>query len=194
MTGLTYMQQRYYDPQIGRFLSVDPVTAYSNPVGALDRLWYANNNPYRFTDPDGRWVQALWGAPVGFAVDSIAQKIVKPDEPINYESAFVSAGVGVVTGGIASVARIAAIRGTVTVGQAVAGTAAASGVVGAAGSAADSAVNAEPISAEKMAISFAVNGGLSLAAGLGWAVPEVFLQKRWVPPALLHHRVLGPHP
>ena len=26
-TGLTYMQQRYYDPVIGRFLSVDPVTA-----------------------------------------------------------------------------------------------------------------------------------------------------------------------
>jgi len=53
-TGLTYMQQRYYDPQIGRFLSVDPVTAYSNPVGAFNRYWYASNNPYRFTDPDGR--------------------------------------------------------------------------------------------------------------------------------------------
>jgi len=52
-TGLTYMQQRYYDPQIGRFLSVDPVTAYSNPV-AFNRYWYANNSPYRFTDPDGR--------------------------------------------------------------------------------------------------------------------------------------------
>ena len=29
-TGLVYMQQRYYDPQIGRFLSVDPVAAYDN--------------------------------------------------------------------------------------------------------------------------------------------------------------------
>ena len=46
--------QRYYDPAIGRFLSVDPVTAYSNPVGAFNRYWYANNNPYKFTDPDGR--------------------------------------------------------------------------------------------------------------------------------------------
>ena len=53
-TGLDYMQQRYYDPGFGRFLSVDPVTAYSNPVGAFNRYWYANNNPYRFTDPDGR--------------------------------------------------------------------------------------------------------------------------------------------
>ena len=53
-TGMNYMQQRYYDPQIGRFLSVDPVTAYGNPVGAFNRYWYANNNPYKFTDPDGR--------------------------------------------------------------------------------------------------------------------------------------------
>nr|WP_155617039.1 RHS repeat-associated core domain-containing protein [Xanthomonas translucens] len=53
-TGLTYMQQRYYDPEIGRFLSTDPVMAYSNPVGAFNRYWYANNNPYKFTDPDGR--------------------------------------------------------------------------------------------------------------------------------------------
>jgi len=54
-TGLVYMQQRYYDPVIGRFLSVDPVTAYSDPVGQFNRYRYANNNPYRFTDPDGRY-------------------------------------------------------------------------------------------------------------------------------------------
>ncbi|HEX7748405.1 MAG TPA: RHS repeat-associated core domain-containing protein, partial [Bordetella sp.] len=54
LTGLTYMQQRYYDPTIGRFLSVDPVTALSNPVGMFNRYDYAANNPYRFTDPDGR--------------------------------------------------------------------------------------------------------------------------------------------
>lgn len=53
-TGLTYMQQRYYDPQIGVFLSVDPITAYSNPVGQFNRYRYANGNPYKFIDPDGR--------------------------------------------------------------------------------------------------------------------------------------------
>lgn len=53
-TGLVYMQQRYYDPQLGVFLSVDPVTAYSNPIGQFHRYRYANNNPYAFTDPDGR--------------------------------------------------------------------------------------------------------------------------------------------
>lgn len=52
-TGLTYMQQRYYDPSIGRFLSVDPVAAREKGDN-FNRYWYANSNPYRFTDPDGR--------------------------------------------------------------------------------------------------------------------------------------------
>ncbi|MDX1998642.1 MAG: RHS repeat-associated core domain-containing protein [Thermoanaerobaculia bacterium] len=53
-TGLIYMQQRYYDPAIGRFLSVDPVTADPKTGAMFNRYAYANNNPYRFTDPDGR--------------------------------------------------------------------------------------------------------------------------------------------
>ena len=31
-TGLSYMQQRYMDPDLGVFLSVDPVTAYQKPI------------------------------------------------------------------------------------------------------------------------------------------------------------------
>jgi RHS repeat-associated protein len=54
-TGLTYMQQRYYDQSIGRFLSVDPVSANPMTGGNFNRYWYANNSPYRFVDPDGRF-------------------------------------------------------------------------------------------------------------------------------------------
>jgi len=53
-TGLDYMQQRYYDPGIGRFLSVDPVVTDGNAGTNFNRYKYANNNPYKFTDPDGR--------------------------------------------------------------------------------------------------------------------------------------------
>lgn len=52
-TGMDYMQQRYYDPEIGRFLSVDPVTP-DGGGGHFNRYQYANDNPYAFTDPDGR--------------------------------------------------------------------------------------------------------------------------------------------
>lgn len=48
-------QQRYYDPLCGCFLTIDPVTAYEEPTVAFNRYRYVNNNPYRFTDPDGRF-------------------------------------------------------------------------------------------------------------------------------------------
>lgn len=53
-TGLVYMQQRYYDPIAGRFLSVDPVTTDANTGAMFNRYDYAMNNPYRYTDPDGQ--------------------------------------------------------------------------------------------------------------------------------------------
>jgi len=46
-TELQYFGARYYDPLLGRFLSIDPLKYGKN--------WYnyANNNPLKFTDPDG---------------------------------------------------------------------------------------------------------------------------------------------
>jgi RHS repeat-associated protein len=49
-SGLYYFGARYYDPNLGRFTSVDPVKnnhAYS----------YVNNNPMNFVDPDGREIK-----------------------------------------------------------------------------------------------------------------------------------------
>lgn len=48
------MQQRYYDPQIGLFLSVDPVAADGGSGVSFNRYKYAANSPYSFKDPDGR--------------------------------------------------------------------------------------------------------------------------------------------
>uniref|UniRef100_UPI003566F328 RHS repeat-associated core domain-containing protein n=1 Tax=Arsukibacterium sp. TaxID=1977258 RepID=UPI003566F328 len=59
-TGLNYMQARYYDPVIGRFYSNDPAgfTA-SNPM-MFNRYAYANNNPYKFVDPDGKKAESFF--------------------------------------------------------------------------------------------------------------------------------------
>ena len=53
-TGLNYMGARYYDPSIGRFLSMDPAAINPNDPRTFNRYSYANNSPYRFVDPDGR--------------------------------------------------------------------------------------------------------------------------------------------
>ncbi len=55
-TGLTYMQARYYDPLIGRFLSIDPVkfTDTGNPA-MFNRYAYGFNDPVNMIDPDGNF-------------------------------------------------------------------------------------------------------------------------------------------
>ncbi|WP_444897809.1 polymorphic toxin-type HINT domain-containing protein [Microbulbifer sp. SSSA005] len=60
-TGLVYMQARYYDPLIGRFYSMDPVgylghLERGNPIQGMNRYAYANNNPYKYNDPDGEFL------------------------------------------------------------------------------------------------------------------------------------------
>jgi len=102
-TGLTYMQQRYYDPACGCFLSVDPVTAYDNgDMRFFNRYAYAFNNPYKFTDPDGRappLPNPLFFKGIGKAVvDTVVQvatwrsHAMSPITPFGYPSDPVEAG------------------------------------------------------------------------------------------------------
>ena len=57
-TGLQYSRARYYHPQIGRFISEDPIQFR----GGRNFYRYVRNNPVRRTDPTGRIHQA-WGEP-----------------------------------------------------------------------------------------------------------------------------------
>ena len=52
-TGLSYLNARYYDPEIGRFLSVDPVDVLQQGGRHFNRYAYAYNSPYQLKDPDG---------------------------------------------------------------------------------------------------------------------------------------------
>ena len=49
-TGLYYYNARYYDPEIGRFISPDPLAALGQ---GLNRYTYSINNPINFLDPSG---------------------------------------------------------------------------------------------------------------------------------------------
>ncbi len=54
------MLQRYYDPVIGRFYSNDPVGFTASNQMMFNRYAYANNNPYKYNDPDGRTAESLF--------------------------------------------------------------------------------------------------------------------------------------
>jgi RHS repeat-associated protein len=64
-TGLIYAQQRYYDPLLGVFYSPDPMAVDTTSAFNFNRYAYANNSPYKFTDPDGRESEFLEGFGAG---------------------------------------------------------------------------------------------------------------------------------
>ena len=150
--GMTYMQQRYYDPLIGRFLSVDPVTADGNTGGNFNRYWYANNNPYKFKDPDGRLANFLIGAGIGAGIEIVTQLATKGTVD-NWTAVGVSAGVGALTGGVASIAGKAAVSGAITARTAVAATAATGGVASGTGKVVEGALTGEPASGKEVAVA-----------------------------------------
>jgi RHS repeat-associated protein len=51
--GLYYYGARYFDPQLGRFISPDSIIPQQQGSQAWDRYAYTNNNPVKFTDPSG---------------------------------------------------------------------------------------------------------------------------------------------
>ena len=58
-TGLYYLQSRYYDAELGRFISADSIE-YLDPetIGGLNLYAYCGNNPVMGYDPEGTW---NWG-------------------------------------------------------------------------------------------------------------------------------------
>ncbi|OKI34761.1 sugar-binding protein [Streptomyces sp. TSRI0281] len=51
-TGLTHLGAREYSPDIGKFISVDPVIDYTRPE-QMNAYSYAHNSPVTLSDPDG---------------------------------------------------------------------------------------------------------------------------------------------
>lgn len=165
-TGLLYMQARYYDPVTARFLSVDSVRPEGGKPFGFNRYAYANGNPYKYTDPDGRFAQLVWGAIAGAAVEVFIETAIqgKSFSEINYKNVAIAAGTGAITAGVGSAAALAAARGAITVTRAVATTAAAGAATGSAGSVVQDLANGEQPSVTKTVAAGAL-GAVGAGAG-----------------------------
>ncbi len=53
-TGLSYMRNRWYEPESGRFMSEDPIGL----AGGINPYSFAANNPITLSDPSGDPVRA----------------------------------------------------------------------------------------------------------------------------------------
>jgi len=79
--GLSYFGARWYDPELGRFTGIDPVDVDENNPHSFNRYAYANNNPYKYVDPDGRAI--IFALPVIVGAEVAFDTIFSPDVPFD---------------------------------------------------------------------------------------------------------------
>jgi RHS repeat-associated protein len=73
-TGLIYLNARYHDPLIGRFISPDDWDPTMEGVGT-NRYAYAGNDPINKSDPNGHFFGDLLGAIFGGAIEAGRQAL-----------------------------------------------------------------------------------------------------------------------
>ena len=115
-TNLSYFGARYYHPQLGRFMALDPEDFSPDNLHSFNRYAYGNNSPYKYGDPDGQLPFLLllipvaqaagWGAVTGAALGAGTSVAVQyattgqVDAGQVGKDALISGGIGLVTGGI----------------------------------------------------------------------------------------------
>ncbi|MDL2292912.1 hypothetical protein LJC17_04940 [Acholeplasma sp. OttesenSCG-928-E16] len=76
-TGLYYLNSRFYDPEVGRFISIDDIS-YLDPssIGGLNLYAYCLNNPVMYTDSTGHAIDVILD--IGFFIWGLVDFINNP--------------------------------------------------------------------------------------------------------------------
>ena len=78
-TGLYYLKTRYYDPETGRFITIDDISYLApDTINGLNLYAYCGNNPVMNVDPEGTWSwNKFWkGLAIAFVVVAGAAAII----------------------------------------------------------------------------------------------------------------------
>jgi RHS repeat-associated protein len=108
-TGLYFYGARYYDPQLGRFISADTIVQSPYDPQSLNRYSYCRNNPINLVDPTGHW-WFIVAAIIKFAVahpiifgaitGALTNTAFNASQIHNFGNFMSFAGIGAVSGGI----------------------------------------------------------------------------------------------
>jgi len=75
-SDLIYFGARYYDSDLGRFLTQDSYPGESNIPPSLHKYLYTYNNPVTYIDPNGNYVESAWDlASLSFGIASLSHNI-----------------------------------------------------------------------------------------------------------------------
>ncbi|MBN2086711.1 RHS repeat-associated core domain-containing protein, partial [Candidatus Peregrinibacteria bacterium] len=86
-TDLYYYGARYYNPDIGRFTSLDPWSGDIKDPQSLNKYSYVRNNPLKYVDPSGEIVEvAAKDLELTDIIGSHSYLIITPLEPDNFQA------------------------------------------------------------------------------------------------------------
>ena len=104
-TGFYYLQARYYDPTICRFINAD-FPEYSNKVslGDSNLFVYCGNNPVCNEDKNGEWLNVVIGAVVGGLIGGIVSAVTSYKETghVDWGSVIVNTATGAISGALSA--------------------------------------------------------------------------------------------
>ncbi|MBL8179756.1 MAG: hypothetical protein JNK48_34070 [Bryobacterales bacterium] len=140
-TGLSYVLARYYNPELGRFLSADPLAHES---GTLNFYTYGDGDPINRIDPSGEIAPlvvigiialgAVIGAAIGGGIEAYKQSKQNPGQPLDWGAIGKEAAIGAAVGAIGAAVGIvlAPVEAAAAGALAVLAAGAATGGIGAA--------------------------------------------------------------
>ena len=160
-TGFYYLQSRYYDPTIKRFISADDTDnlGANGDFTSLNLYAYCGNNPVARSDFEGEFWNIVIGAAAGGLIaglTALASQVIenKGFNNINVSRIVVAATAGAISGGLAA-------TGILVEGQMI-----ANGVIGAISSGIDTYLSAdENTTALDYVSNIAIGAGIGILGG-----------------------------
>jgi len=101
VTQLYYLQSRYYDPEIGRFISADALVSTGQGLLGYNMFAYCGNNPIMRTDPTGQfWGSLLAAGAVAAIITGISNAISTASTGGSVQDCLIAGLVGAAAGAV----------------------------------------------------------------------------------------------